>query len=280
MIRDPHLPKKNAYKFTAPIACNPHHHRRLPPISSPRINTSNRESTEIAPGAMRAHLSLAVLLVLTIGCAAPALAAAQDYDFFFLVLQWPGSYCDTKKSCCYPKSGKPAADFGIHGLWPNRDDGTYPQDCNPDNAFDPSKVSDLLGSMRKNWPTLACPTNDGVRFWGHEWEKHGTCAENLFDEHGYFSTALRLRDQLRVLDALRSGGISPDGGYYTLSAIKGAIQQGTGFEPFVECNRDESGNSQLYQLYFCVDAGATKFVECPVSPGGRPCGNRIEFPAF
>ncbi|XP_044952005.1 ribonuclease 1-like [Hordeum vulgare subsp. vulgare] len=223
-------------------------------------------------------LSLALLVALSaVGCAA---AQAADYDFFYLVLQWPGSYCDTKKSCCYPRTGKPAADFGIHGLWPNRDDGSYPQNCNPANAFDPSKVSDLLSSLRAEWPTLACPASDGLQFWAHEWEKHGTCAQNLFNEHGYFQTALHLRDQLRVLDALASAGVAPDGGYYTLSAVKGAIQQGTGFEPFVECNRDESGNSQLYQLYFCVDARASGFVECPVQPGGRPCGDRIEFPAF
>lgn len=141
-------------------------------------------------------------------------------------------------------------------------------------------MSDLLSSLRTEWPTLACPASDGLQFWAHEWEKHGTCAQNLFNEHGYFQTALHLRDQLRVLDALSSAGISPDGGYYTLSDIKGAIQQGTGVEPFVECNRDESGNSQLYQLYFCVDARASGFVECPVQPGGRPCGNRVEFPTF
>jgi ribonuclease I len=85
-----------------------------------------------------ARLSLALLLVVL--AVAGGRAAAQDYDFFYLVLQWPGSYCDTKQSCCYPKSGKPAADFGIHGLWPNRDDGSYPQNCSPDNAFNPSKV--------------------------------------------------------------------------------------------------------------------------------------------
>jgi hypothetical protein len=83
------------------------------------------------------RISLALLLVLG---SAVGYCAAQDYDFMYLVLQWPGSYCDTKQSCCYPKSGKPAADFGIHGLWPNRDDGSYPQNCNPDAEFDPSKV--------------------------------------------------------------------------------------------------------------------------------------------
>ena len=86
---------------------------------------------------MAARLPLAILLL---ALAVAGRAAAQDYDFFYLVLQWPGSYCDTKQSCCYPSSGKPAADFGIHGLWPNRDDGSYPQNCNPDAAFNPSKV--------------------------------------------------------------------------------------------------------------------------------------------
>lgn len=91
--------------------------------------------------ARRLSLPLVLLpLVLLVVLAVAGRAAAQDYDFFYLVLQWPGAYCDTKQSCCYPKSGKPAADFGIHGLWPNRDDGTYPQNCSPDNAFNPSKV--------------------------------------------------------------------------------------------------------------------------------------------
>jgi ribonuclease T2 len=69
-------------------------------------------------------------------------------------------------------------------------------------------VSDLLSSLRARWPTLACPTNDGIRFWGHEWEKHGTCAANVFDEHGYFQAALHLRDQHGVLRALTADGVT------------------------------------------------------------------------
>ncbi|XP_042483875.1 extracellular ribonuclease LE-like [Macadamia integrifolia] len=69
-----------------------------------------------------------------------ALSGSQDFDFFYLVQQWPGSYCDTKQSCCYPKTGKPKTDFGIHGLWPNYNDGSYPSNCDPDASFDPSKI--------------------------------------------------------------------------------------------------------------------------------------------
>ncbi|RZB69576.1 Extracellular ribonuclease LE [Glycine soja] len=36
------------------------------------------------------------------------LCISQEFDFFYFVQQWPGAYCDTKQSCCYPKTGKPA----------------------------------------------------------------------------------------------------------------------------------------------------------------------------
>ncbi|KAK7401117.1 hypothetical protein VNO78_12432 [Psophocarpus tetragonolobus] len=37
----------------------------------------------------------------------------QDFDFYYFIQQWPGSYCDTQNSCCYPTTGKLAADFDI-----------------------------------------------------------------------------------------------------------------------------------------------------------------------
>ncbi|KAI3730765.1 hypothetical protein L1987_61942 [Smallanthus sonchifolius] len=72
------------------------------------------------------------------------LSASQDFDFFYFVQQWPGSYCDTKHGCCYPRTGKPASDFGIHGLWPNRNDGSYPSNCDSSNPFDASKDHKIL----------------------------------------------------------------------------------------------------------------------------------------
>ncbi|XP_073295146.1 extracellular ribonuclease LE-like [Primulina huaijiensis] len=207
------------------------------------------------------------------------LSLGQDFDFFYFVLQWPGSYCDTKQSCCYPTTGKPDADFGIHGLWPNYKDGSYPSNCDPNDPFDQSKISDLISRMQQNWPTLACPSGSGSTFWAHEWDKHGTCSESVLDQHGYFKSALNLKSKLDLLQILESAGINPDGGKYSLSSIKSAVERAIGYNPWIECNVDESGNSQLYQIYFCIDTSGSNFIQCPVLPHGK-CDSTVEFPSF
>ncbi|KAL3501421.1 hypothetical protein ACH5RR_035870 [Cinchona calisaya] len=215
---------------------------------------------------------LLVLLCLTVLC-----VAQDDFDFFYFVQQWPASYCDTKRSCCYPTTGKPAEDFSIHGLWPNRNDGSWPSNCKKDSSFDESEVSDLIRRMEKDWPSLSCPSSDGVRFWTHEWEKHGTCS--LLNQRQYFQTALDLKQKSNLLQVLNDAGISP-GDFYSLKSIKDAIEKGVGYTPFVDCNVDQSHNHQLYQVYLCVDSSSLDFIECPVFPHGGGCGSRIEFPSF
>ncbi|KAG4906528.1 hypothetical protein AAZX31_20G031900 [Glycine max] len=208
------------------------------------------------------------------------LCVSQDFDFYYFVQQWPGSYCDTtQNSCCYPTTGKPAADFGIHGLWPNYKDGSYPSNCDSNNRFQPSQISDLTSSLQRNWPTLACPSGNGVQFWTHEWEKHGTCSQSVLKQHDYFETALDLKQRANLLQALTNAGIQPDGGFYSLSSIKGAIKNAIGYTPYIECNVDTSRNNQLYQVYLCVDTSGSNFIECPVFPRGK-CGSQVEFPTF
>ncbi|KAL3731684.1 hypothetical protein ACJRO7_028548 [Eucalyptus globulus] len=218
-----------------------------------------------------------VISLLLLQCLA-VLVASQSFDFFYFVQQWPGSYCDTERSCCYPTTGKPTADFGIHGLWPNHDDGSYPSNCDPNSPFNPSEVSDLKSSMQKNWPTLACPSGDGQEFWSHEWEKHGTCSESVLDQHAYFKLALSLKQKANLLQALKSSGITP-GSSYSLESIKDAITEAVGYTPWIECNKDSSGNSQLYQIYLCVDTSGSDLIKCPVFPKGA-CSKEIEFPSF
>lgn len=76
-----------------------------------------------------------------------------------------------------------------------------------------------------------------------------------------------------------TAGIQPDGKVYSIESIKGAIKEAIGYTPWIECNVDVSGNSQLYQIYLCVDASGSDIIECPVFPKGK-CASQIEFPSF
>ncbi|KAM0936175.1 putative ribonuclease T(2) [Dioscorea sansibarensis] len=207
------------------------------------------------------------------------LSAARSFDFFYFVQQWPGSYCDTKRSCCYPMTGKPAANFSIHGLWPNYDNGKYPHDCDYENLYDATKTEDLLPEMQAKWPTLACPSGDGNKFWAHEWNKHGTCSESILDQHSYFRAGLELQNKANILSILEDADIRPDGASYSTERITEVIKDALGVLPSIDCNRDESRNPQLFQIYLCVDKLGKDFIECPFYPK-RKCSPEIEFPAF
>ena len=41
-----------------------------------------------------------------------------DYDYFYLVLQWPESYCNTGKVTCYDDAWEYR--FTLHGMWPQK----------------------------------------------------------------------------------------------------------------------------------------------------------------
>ncbi|KAL6983486.1 ribonuclease T2 [Sarracenia purpurea var. burkii] len=222
---------------------------------------------------MRFLITLLSVEYLSVGC------LAQNFDFFYFVLQWPGSYCDTKQSCCYPTTGKPATDFGIHGLWPNYNDGSYPSNCDTNNPYNQSEISDLVSRLQKSWPTLACPSSNGNSFWSHEWTKHGTCSESVLDEHEYFRSALDLKDKLGLLQILEDAGINPDGQSYSVDSISEAIEGSIGHAPGIQCNYDASNENQLYQVYICVDTSGKNFIECPVLPSEK-CASSIVFPSF
>ena len=60
--------------------------------------------------------------------------------------------------------------------------------------------------MEEEWPTLSCPSNDGTKFWTHEWVKHGTCSESELDQRQYFEAALKLKEKANLLQALTNAG--------------------------------------------------------------------------
>ncbi|KAK7400916.1 hypothetical protein VNO78_12225 [Psophocarpus tetragonolobus] len=186
----------------------------------------------------------------------------QDFDFFYLVQQWPGSSCDTTRGCCFPLTGKPASNFSIHGLWPTVNDGSYPASCSiTRNPFNQSMITDLIPRAEKSWPSLTCAGKK---------------------KQGKRSTALNLKDQVDLLQILQSNGIKPDGNFYSIVEMTKAIKQAIGVAPGITCNTDPFGNLQFNEIYLCVDTSASNFIECPVLPRViRSCKeDNVEFPIF
>ncbi|KAJ7559337.1 hypothetical protein O6H91_04G080200 [Diphasiastrum complanatum] len=218
-------------------------------------------------------------LSLSAGLLFSILIAAQGFDFFYFVQQWPGSFCDISSSCCYPVTGKPAPDFSIHGFWPNNNDGTYPFNCDLANAFNASKISDLNGGLTTHWPSLACPSSNGESFWQHEWLKHGTCSESILDEHAYFKAVLSLRGSIDILGALQKARIQPNNGMYSFTSINNALTNYLAHTPGIECNSAANGQNQLYQIYVCVATDATTLIDCPILPQSH-CSSQLLFPSF
>ncbi|KAG2646986.1 ribonuclease 1-like [Panicum virgatum] len=236
-------------------------------------------------------------------------SVAEKFDFFYLVQQWPGSFCDTRQGCCFPDTGKPAAEFGIHGLWPNyakcgrgrgeelasavlgEDDVAFfsgavgrrgkcwPEFCDDGNALSLWEVRDLVASLNRNWPTLSCKSGRSFEFWSYEWKKHGTCS-NLA-QHDYFARALAIKAAYNLTAILAGAGIVPsDTATYSLSSVRDAIAQGTGFTANLECNRDADGNAQLFQVYQCVDRQGKKLIDCPLSMPTKCSSDQLKLPLF
>ncbi|GMP28869.1 hypothetical protein CsSME_00004227 [Camellia sinensis var. sinensis] len=169
-----------------------------------------------------------------------------------LKMEWPGSYSGGKQGCCYPKTGKPAKDFTIAGLWPCYLDATIPEFCDSHSHFNIAKTSNLTKNLQTNWPALACPSSDSEnKLWSHEW-----------NQHDYFEAALRLKKQVNLLKILTNEGlIQPNGATYdAATGVEEGIRKAVGYMP---------GNIE-----------ATKIIDCPGIPMKAKCAPHIKFRSF
>jgi ribonuclease T2 len=84
---------------------------------------------------------------------------AQPFDYYLLNLSWSPEFCHSHPNATECAS-RPA--FVLHGLWPQNNNGTYPQNCsNTPGPADPSHYADI-------YPDAGLLQ--------HEWRTHGTCS--------------------------------------------------------------------------------------------------------
>jgi len=89
----------------------------------------------------------------------PQNSEPAGFDFYLLNLSWSPEFChshsDAQECAAHPT-------FVLHGLWPQNNDGTYPEHCsNSPGPSDPGAYSDI-------YPDAGLLE--------HEWATHGTCS--------------------------------------------------------------------------------------------------------
>ena len=124
----------------------------------------------------------------------PRLAAATGFDFYLLNLSWSPEYCHSHAEAAECASH---STFVLHGLWPQNNDGGYPQNCS--NAAGPEP--DLFGDIYPKPGLLE-----------HEWRTHGTCsglsANDFFSAARSAYQSVKIPAQLANLSSQTS--MSPD----------------------------------------------------------------------
>ena len=102
--------------------------------------------------------------------------AAGAFDYYLLNLSWAPAYCAANSGNAASSECDPAHHFGfvVHGLWPEDNNGGYPQNCGSASPVSQSIVQHMLTIM---------PSQSLIQ---HEWAKHGTCtglsAQDYFNQ--------------------------------------------------------------------------------------------------
>jgi ribonuclease T2 len=99
-----------------------------------------------------------------------AAAANGDFDYYVVSLSWSPTYC-----LAHPKDRRQCGDRGfgfvLHGLWPQRLAGGYPENCPVSGKPSTQTVQRTLAFMPSE------------RLIAHEWSKHGTCTGLTADQY-------------------------------------------------------------------------------------------------
>nr|BAA24017.1 ribonuclease [Nicotiana alata] len=194
------------------------------------------------------------------------------FDQLQLVLTWPPSFCHGKPCTRIPKN------FTIHGLWPDEQHGML-NDCG--ETFTKLREPREKKELDDRWPDLKRSRSDAQdvqSFWEYEYNKHGTCCTELYDQAAYFDLAKNLKDKFDLLRNLKNEGIIP-GSTYTVDEIAEAIRAVTQAYPNLNCVGDPQKILELSEIGICFDRGATKVITCRRRTTCNPINKKeISFP--
>lgn len=122
----------------------------------------------------------------------PADDTPANFDFYLLTLSWAPEFCamHTSSRSSAECDTKRHNGLVVHGLWPENNNGSYPEKCAPAQPVAQATVQQMLTIM---------PDRGLIQ---HEWATHGTCSG--LSTADYFSNIQTAFGKLQVPQELRA----------------------------------------------------------------------------
>ncbi|MCL6271414.1 hypothetical protein M3P05_15950 [Sansalvadorimonas sp. 2012CJ34-2] len=181
------------------------------------------------------------------------------YDYLLLAQSWEPQYCYSikmQKKGCNSQAVRDTKTLGVHGLWAQYNNGSYPDFCPGSPGCDfkrsichanitalPEQVQAFLNQ------TIPVSPDELI---DHEWEKHGTCSNMTQTE--YFTAIERVFNQIPTPPII-SENVGKSVSYHELDA---AYQH----QAMFSCDID-NGQYYLSTVYTCWSYGAKQPFQCP-----------------
>lgn len=114
--------------------------------------------------------------------------SSAQFDYYLLTLSWAPEFCATNPNGRGSAECDPNHHMGlvVHGLWPQYNNGKWPQDCSTTPPVAAATVDHMM------------PLMPGKQLIQHEWSKHGTCSGLTVDN--YFAAIEKLYTGLKIPD--------------------------------------------------------------------------------
>lgn len=202
----------------------------------------------------------------------------HSFDFYVLSMSYQPEFCYQHRHDGFDGCEDPMdfwkGSLTLHGLWPERNDGTYPSSCSTEK-FNHQTVNDI-GRTRFDtyWPNVKASSspssNAYYSFWEHEWTKHGTCSGLTQD--AYFNSTLN--HFLETPTIVREN--------YGSTISKTELMDAYGGDVVLVC----SAGKFLSEVRTCVgknskDGAASKSIDCiPEVEQEGSCGDEIKIVKF
>ncbi len=184
------------------------------------------------------------------------ISSVYAWDYLLFVQYSPGSWCQSKDQC-----NQTYDYWGIHGIWPEDFNSSYPEYCQGEK-FDLKNVTSILPELEKYWTNF----ENATKFWEHEYNKHGTCArqDKIYfpNELTFFQTGLALREVYNVYSALKNENIVP-GNQYQNTTIYNALLKQFNFRTPIYCV-EKNGKPVLDHIISCFSKEIEP-MNCPLN---------------